>query len=320
MVQMLLGLSDMLALRCLRAALGWLGTLVCVVVLTCSDVQADDAPATDRLVHEAFQLNETDPESSVPTQEQAMKSPLKMGYYIMLLIERGKAAEESGDIDAAIKFYRALAKATPDRSTGLAELCRVYEKRGDIDAAIETCRAALGKGGVRVQDNVRFVGLLLQKPTDLCPKEVEDADAVLAHLEKELKSDAQVTEAVRNMRCELATRLGDVVRAQRCVQELQQKAPDDPKTLAYAFALALQKGDLDGARAVISHARKIALPRDAIQKMERAFAGRVEAKSTSAVRLLDWRFLAGVSALLVGVAFVLQALRRRRTIATGHAG
>jgi hypothetical protein len=149
---------------CCALSLAWL--------LTSASARGDESepPAPqDPLVHNAFQIDDADPESSVPTPEQAMKSPLKMGYYIMLLIERGQKAEERGELDTAIKFYRALAKTAPDRSTGHAELCRAYEKRGDIDAAIESCRVVLGLGGVRVQDHLHFVSLLLKKPSGIAP-------------------------------------------------------------------------------------------------------------------------------------------------------
>ena len=57
--------------------------------------------------------------------------------------------------------FGALAKAVPDRSVSYGKMCAAYEALGERDHGLESCRDALGRQGVRVEDFSRYVRLLL---------------------------------------------------------------------------------------------------------------------------------------------------------------
>jgi tetratricopeptide (TPR) repeat protein len=268
----------------------------------------------DQLAAEAFKLDDADPERSVPSMEQAMRSPLKMGYFVMLLIERGKLAEDRGDFPAAIKYRRALVKATPERSMGYSLLCQAYQAAGDAEAALKECRAALGKGGVTVDDNLRFVNLLLAKQGELSKSELEDVEAIIAHLDKELSSDDKPV-VLERMRCDLATRLNDENRLTACSTRLRALAPNDPRTFAYAWALALRKHDFKQAKLLIAEAKAVGLPEAAIARMEEGLKIERE-RAEPWKRWLDQWGLVGGLTLLVLAAGALLTQRRRGALAS----
>jgi tetratricopeptide (TPR) repeat protein len=247
-----------------------------------------------------------------------MRRPLQMGYFVILLIERGKAALDRGDSAAAVKYYRALVKAVPERSQSFSLLCKAYEAQGDIQSALENCRTALGKSGVTLEDNLRFVQVLLKKPaTELSPTEIEDVDAIASHLEKELGPEQDGPAVANQLRCNLGLRLEDVERLETCSKELRKLVPKDPTTIAFSWALALKKRDFEAAKGVIADAKAAGLPRHALRKMEE---GLVAAREGERAWLRNWPLLAGGLSLLgVGLFFVFSA-RRKRTLIARHAG
>jgi tetratricopeptide (TPR) repeat protein len=212
----------------------------------------------------------------VPTNEQAMRSPLEMGYWVMLVSERAEGAVKRGDHDKAIRYYRALAKAVPDRSLAFTKICVSYRALGDIPNALAACKAALTKAGLQFEDYSRFMSLLLEKPEPLTKDEVADADAVLAHLRGELGKEpyqangdaAMKLLLVEQIRCELGLRLEDVQRLRACTAALLERAPNDPRTVAFGLALALLERDFDRADAMIAAAKNAGLPGAAVGNME----------------------------------------------------
>jgi tetratricopeptide (TPR) repeat protein len=263
----------------------------------------------DKLAEEAFKVNDADPESSVPTMEQAMRSPLKMGYFVMLLIERGKAAQEHKEFPAAIRYRRALVKAVPERSIGYSLLCQTHEAAGDLPAATKACRDALGKAGVTVEDNLRFVNLVLAKQGDLATSEIEDVQAIIAHLDKELTSDDKPI-VIERMRCDLATRVADEKGLEACTQRLGELQPNDPRTFAYSWALALRKRDFDTATALIASAKAAGLPEPAIAKMQAGLQAERD-RAEPVRRWLDqWGLLVGLTLSLLSLAALLSQRKR----------
>jgi tetratricopeptide (TPR) repeat protein len=225
---------------------------------------ADDADA----LTSKFAIDDADPVGSVPSAQEAMQQPLQMGYHIMLLSEKAEAAAKRGDHREAAKFWQALAKAVPDRSLSFVKTCQELEAAGDYAQAIDACRTALGKVGVTVEDNVRYVRLLIDhKPGTLSASDVEDVDAIATHIQEQLKNDEGATAAAR-LQCSLGTRMSDAARLQKCTQQLARLAPKDPDTLVFTWSLALLQGNLDKAEQTLQAAREAKLPAGTLRNMK----------------------------------------------------
>lgn len=222
-----------------------------------------------------FPIDDANPEGSVPTQQEAMKAPLQMGYWVMLISERAEGAEARNDFAAAVKYYRALAKAVPDRATAYGKMCKAYEALDDRERAIASCKAALAKGGAALEDATRLSHLLLAKPSALDATEKADVEAVIAHLESGQGVADQTEDEKHNarlaggtLRCELALKTNDAAMLGACVAQLKTLAPKDPRTFAFGFAHALMNEDTNAAASVIEKARAAAVPAPAISAME----------------------------------------------------
>jgi tetratricopeptide (TPR) repeat protein len=302
-----------------------LSTALALPLVTSSPAVAEDPAQAveqveiDQLAQEAFALSDSDPESSVPSMEQAMRRPLQMGYFVILLIERGKAALDRGDAAAAVKYYRALVKAVPERSQSYSLLCKAYEAQADIQSALENCRTALGKEGVTVEDNLRFVEVLLKKPVALEARDIEDVEAVAGHLEQELGPEKDGPLVANRLRCGLGIRLEDVKRLEACTRELRKLAPKDAGTIAFSWALALKQRDFVAAERVMAEAKAAGLPIHALRKMQEGLAVAREGAGGWRRWLRDWYLLVGGTALLALGIFLLVHARRRRTLLVGHA-
>ncbi len=250
----------------------------------------DSAPvgAEGNGIKTKFIIDDADPENHVPSAAEAIHSPLEMGYWVMLVSDRALEAKKRGDLASTVKYYRALAKASPDIATSFTRVCGVYETMGDRDDAIKWCRVALDQAGVTLQDYAHFIGLLAAKP-ELTSAEFGDADHVLAHIESELqklgaKGTGKKGEAVRaalnasqlaseqavvqDLRCQLGVRTHDRARLASCTTALRTLAPHDPKTLAFGFAFALMTRNLDQAAQVLETAKQAKLPESAIALMQ----------------------------------------------------
>jgi len=264
---------------CARTATACCAWVAFGVVLATAAAGLADGPG----VATSFPIDDADPESSVPSAQEAISRPLHMGYWVMLVSDRAEAAMARGDHAAAVKYFRALAKAVPERSVSFAKICAAYDAMGDWDNAVTNCKTALGKAGVKLDDYVHFVRLVLAKPKALGSAEIADLDASIAHLEVELgktRPAAAATETgqprdaagsqllVQQLRCELGARLEDARRLEACTRALSTLAPDDPRTIAFGWALALAKQDWDEAEQVVGRARRVGLARDAVERME----------------------------------------------------
>jgi tetratricopeptide (TPR) repeat protein len=271
-----------------------------------NQAESRDEPTTEGL--SKWHVDDDDPVKSLPTDEQRDHDPLQFGYHLMDLAEKGGVAAKKGDHRAAIRYYGALAKAVPDRSIAVTKMCASYEALGDWEKAVETCRMALGRPGVTVADSTHFVRLLLSKRTPLNPREIEDASAVVAHLQAEASTRRLASE----LQCEVGARLEDTTRLEACTVTLAATAPDDPKTLSFQWALALARKDFAQARTVIAHARKTEMPPQGIQQME---AATLAAEPMWSKSLRDWRLPAAVSVVMVAGIFIFAARRRTLTAA-----
>jgi hypothetical protein len=155
---------------------------MCALALACvvtamparsrADAQGDGLKTT-------FAIDDADPESKVPSEQDAMRAPLQMGYWVMLVSDRAEAATKRGDLPAAVKYYRAIAKAAPDRAAPFKKMCTTYEAMDDWENAVGSCQVALGKQGATIDDYQHFMRLLLSKQGALNADEIADADAVV---------------------------------------------------------------------------------------------------------------------------------------------
>ena len=282
----------------------------------------DHAPTTEEVAKQDLSpvnsIDEAHPGRSIPTPEEALKNPLEMGYLIMDLVSRGEAALQRGDWADAIRYFKAVAKGVPNRAISYMKICRAYRELEQFPEAIEACKAALARGGATVEDHAYFIRLLLAREQPPAGKDLEDLDAVLAHLQKELGTDNAGKVRVAQLRCEVATRLEDEGRLESCSKELSQLAPKDPKTFSYAWALALKQGDFDGAREVMQDAKKAGIPGAAIQAMEDGIASE-RAKVPAWLRVLSqWQVLA-VVALAATLAIVFGLSRKKQTLTRASA-
>ena len=297
------------------AALLW--SLVPALALALPCVIDHARAQADEQLTSSFAIDDDDPVSSVPTNAEAMKQPLQMGYLIMLLTERADAATKRGDHAAAAKFWAAIAKAVPDRSLAYTRMCKSYEAAGDMVNALSTCREALAKPGVTVVDNLDYVRLQLAKAGSLSASEIADVESVAQHLEHELGSPKGSIQAA-HIRCQLGSRLSDRERLQVCVRTLQELAPNDAQTVVYTWSLAMEQRDFPAASRAIERGVALKLSAPTMERMRAELVARREQAQAS------HRFLGAVTpvqglmaALLIAtVALSALALRRRRASQT----
>lgn len=268
------------------------------------------APTTEEVARQDLSavngIDEEHPERSIPAPEDAMKNPLQMGYLVMDLVARGEAAIQRGDHASVVRYFKAVAKAVPDRAISHMKICRAYRELEQFPEAIEACKAGLARGGATADDHAYFVRLLLAREQLPDAEEREDITAVLKHLELELGVERPAKMRVAQLRCEVATRLEDEGGLETCTRELGQLAPKDPQTFSYSWALALKQHDFDRALKIAEDAEKSGIPRAAIQAMEEGVA-REASKIPGWLRFLSqWRVPAGVAlAATLAVAFAL---------------
>jgi hypothetical protein len=254
-----------------------------------------------------FKIDDANPEASVPTPEARAKGPLQFGYFIQDLTVRAESATKRGDHAAAARYYAALAKAAPDVALPPRKLCESLEAAGDVASAIKACRSAVTRGGSQVGDFTRFVGLVLAQPDPLPAGEKAELDAVLSHL----AGNASVGAQLAVLRCEVALRFHDAAALEACTAELEKTAPQDPKTVSFAWALAMDRRDAAGAREAIDRARSLGMPKDGVATMERA-TSRMSRIRVVRIALL---FVGVVALMLAAVRALRRAAERRRVAA-----
>jgi tetratricopeptide (TPR) repeat protein len=230
-----------------------------------STAKSSGVPAVaDRLSQ--WPINEKDPESSVPTPQQRDSEPLQYGYHLMDLTDRAEASVKRGDHAAAVKYWRALAKAVPDNATAFRKMCVSYQALGDWDKAVASCNTAVYMPGSKVEDFRQLAALLVAKKTDLAPLEIGAVDKVIQHLEKKLPQSTVPYE----IECQLGLRLQDRARLQHCTDRLGALAPEDPKTLSLQWAYALQRKDYGSARELLDRAKTAAISPEDLHRMQEA--------------------------------------------------
>lgn len=140
-----------------------------------------------------FKVNDADPVSSIPTEEQRNADPMEFSGFLQDLISRAEGAFEKKDYASSVKYYEALARTVPTHALPFSRLCIGYAELGKTSIAAANCAKALRLDGARVLDHFRFVTLLL-KEKELEPSDIADIDASLKqlreHAEKQAKKGA----------------------------------------------------------------------------------------------------------------------------------
>jgi tetratricopeptide (TPR) repeat protein len=254
-------------------------------------------------------IDHNDPEKSVPTLAQRDSNPLDFGYHLQDLITEGERATRLGDYRAAIKYYRAVAKAVPDRTTGYSKACKLHEMLGEREDALQWCGTAVSKFGATLDDFQRFSRVTLSKQDPLTEVEKYNLEDAITHIKQQ--KDAPAIAAAELMQCELGMKTGDLRHLQECQAALVQRAPNDATTIYYEWALALKLRDFSEANRHLARAKKAQAKPETVAHMETA---------TAELRNLYWRKrlllgaggLFGVGLSVFGVEMLLRWRRSRQ--------
>jgi tetratricopeptide (TPR) repeat protein len=211
-------------------------------------------------------INEDDPESSVPSEKKRNEDPLQFGYWLQDVVLKADVYAKHGVHEKAIKFYRALAKAVPDRAISFSRLCNEYDAVGDREKAIAACGAAVTLEGVTQGDYAHYVHLILSKTGPLTKQE----EGFLALAIESLQKDPNSHPLVDQLECEVGTRTSNVKQLEECTTALAASTPNDLQTVAFQWALAMQQGKLDDARALLARAKDLGEKDEGVQSMQRA--------------------------------------------------
>jgi len=273
---------------------------------------ADDPPQKTQHVPKAgdwlstWPINDSDPESSVPTNAQRDKDPLEYGYWLQDVTLKGEYATKRGDHAAAVKYYRALAKAVPDRAIAFRLLCDQYEALPDMEKATAACGSALLVEGVTVGDYAHYVRLVLAKPGRLTTKDKETLDGVL----ESMRSSDRSRPAADQLECEIGARTSNVKQLEECTAALAAQAPDDVGTIGFQWALAMARSDFAAASQLVDRATQAGESEEKAQLMRRAIA--------AASRRRRWGVLLSALAVVLlaaGIALLGRHLGARRRAA-----
>lgn len=287
--------------RCLPPLLA----LLVLVVPAGSSAQDDPFPSS-------FPIDPADPVASVPTAQAAAQKPMEMGYFVMNLDARAQAATQAGQHSQAAKYYRAMAKAVPDRATGFAKACRSHAAAKEWDLALEVCKIALSTEGVKLADYALYLDVMLKNGKAWSKTDVEDVDAVLARMQEHKGDDAHAYRLVADMLCQVAVKLEDQARLVACNEMMVRIGPNEPKTLVYATMLAVKTRNWQQAERLIERARRAGVDAKALAAWEAKLAAlRPKPSAPPQVRWPMWLGAATALVLLTAALLILRVRLRR---------
>jgi len=253
---------------------------------------------------ERFGIYDQNPEAYLPDDKEENAHPMEFGYFLQDLITRAEAARKNKDYPAVVKYYRAVAKAAPNRATGWSKLCEAYELVGDNERGARACRYAMDREGASLQDYVRFVNLSVAKEGDLAPAEIKDLNAAIDHLHGE----PHVEVVISLLSCQVAVKAKDVAAMEACTAELDKLAPNDPKTVIFKWSLAIEKGQRAEAAKLLDRAKELGVVPESLERMRGvAVASRLHMPPFWAV--------AGAVLLVSALGLALWTVRRKRSFA-----
>ena len=213
-------------------------------------------------------INEDDPASSVPSAAQRDRDPLGYAYFVMDISARAERATKHEDYKTAVLYLKALVKAVPNKSIGYSKLCAAYESLQDWSNALEVCRVALGYEGVKDSDYAKYAHLLMEHRAKLTAEEIADLDAIVL----QLRSASPPSPAADVVECEVGAKLHDKIRLKRCTANLAARNPVDAVTLSFQWAYAVERGDYNDAKSLLTQLRQTTGNSSAIKRMEDATA------------------------------------------------
>jgi tetratricopeptide (TPR) repeat protein len=249
------------------------------------------------------------------------ENPLAYGNGLMLVTGLADQALARGDYPSAKMIFQhiiegqlAITQRGELRGADAAAyrgLCEAERQLGQRDAALKACREAVRAVEPTISDYAALVRLILAAPA-LGPDELTEAQDLVEHATLDRPADP----ATHHLACEVALRAGNQPALDACSKKLLELAPSDPKSASFAYAAALGRQDLEGARAELERARTLGLEAAGIQAMERGIHKatplwrRSEPLTTALVML-------GVLAL-AAVAWALSARLRHRSPPVGQ--
>ena len=234
-------------------------------------------------------INDANPEASLPSLDQQLKDPLRFGYILQDMLANAQAATKRGDHETAARYYRALAKAVPSTAYAPGQLCQTLATLGDAAGALVACRDAVTKDGVTVADYARLVELIVSTPDSLSKDSRAELQAIAAHVSSQKEAGLEG----ERLRCKIATRLHDVPMLEACTTALVNGAAGDAVTISFQWSLAMEKHDFSAAKNIVEHARQLGLGPKTIETMQEA------------TTLLRRKWLARVAVWIVGSAFAM---------------
>ena len=196
------------------------------------------------------------------------RSTLRYGHWLMNTSYNADKAFERGEYETAIALYQQLAESTPDRSVSFSRLCASYEKLGDTKNALRNCQKALGKPGVTTADYAHYTRLVLAQKERLDYAQKQELLEIIDHLQEQ----KQTPILAYHLECELGLRLENEKLLEQCTNALNQVAPEDPKTVAFAWALALKRDNHNEAWRLIKKAEQTDMLPAGLVQMKHATA------------------------------------------------
>jgi tetratricopeptide (TPR) repeat protein len=149
------------------------------------------------------------------------------------LLAQGEALVAKGALRDALTLFGQAEKEDPNGSLEWRRDCETRIVLGERDRAILACSSALERS--RSSGNVRaLVSALVDGPSP--PTTVQLTNALIVTASESKRAPGGPTAAAAA--CTIAERIGNVVMLERCAEELQRTAPDDPATRRALAALS----------------------------------------------------------------------------------
>ena len=265
-----------------------------------SGEEQEEPPGLPWQLSKAFPIDETNIEGMVPDKKTRNRNPMEFGYFVQDLLEGAELARKNGEYFLVVAYYRALAKAVPERAKSWSKLCEAYAVVNDHERASKMCATALSLPGVELQDYTRFVRETLLLPGKPSPQLASQLKDVLDHLDKQPNIEAVTS----HLRCEVGVTLSDAGMLDKCTAALARLEPNNPKTVVYEWMLAMLRGQTDSAARLLKRAKSMNLPSENIERMQ-ALTG------AGSSRRYIWTGL-GAALFVLAAAGALMVARRRR--------
>jgi hypothetical protein len=239
---------------------------------------------------------------------------------VQVIIDKITAAEalitEKNDWQSAVAKYNEVVATVPYMVKAWRRLCEGYSYLGMPTEGAHSCRQVLASKEANAWDRAMLVHHLLSgpdraKPEVLAEARALSADAIATSPNERWGYDAQ---------CELALRTNDLPALEACSKQLDRLAPDDRKTVAVLFSVALAEKRFADAERLIERSRAGGMDEPSLERMRATLRQRQPLTQ----RIAHWAPIglgvgAGAAALILLIGYVLNGRKRRRGAARLHA-